>query len=237
MPPPPDNFRIGIVTGMVSEAACLESSIRALPDKSRPQVFCSGGRADRAAEGLARMLAEAGDRKISGLLSFGLAGGLDPALSAGDLVVAETVTAPDGRRYETDAGWRTTVADAIAGERPVIVAGLAGADRVVATRAAKADLHRSTGAAAVDMESHVVAKAAREADLPFLAIRAVADPADRSIPSTALAGLAPDGRTRPFAVMARLVFKPWEISGLLRLARDSRAALVTLEHISSLLIH
>ncbi len=227
---PPAASRIGIVTGLISEAKCLEPAIRALPTAGRPAVFCSGGDAQRAADGVGRLIAEG----LSGLLSFGFAGGLDPALVPGDLVIAEAVIAPDGARLETHEGWRAALAEAAAASVSVTLGAIAGSDTAITTRAAKSDLRRSTGAAAIDMESHAVAVAARAAGLPFLAVRAIADPADRPIPALALAGLAPDGHTRPFAVMARILVRPWKLPAMARLAEDTRTAHRALRRVAAL---
>ena len=82
------------------------------------------------------------------------------------------------------------------------------------------------------MESHAVAAAAARAGVPFIAVRAIADPAERAIPTSALAGLAPDGSTRPIAVVARLALRPWQIAGVIRLAADSAAALAALRGVA-----
>jgi len=57
----------------------------------------------------------------------------------------------------------------------------------------KAGLFHTTGAIAVDLESHLVAQAAARAGRPFLILRAIADPASRSLPPAAVNGLDSDG--------------------------------------------
>jgi len=223
--------RIGIVVGLVREAEVLAPALRALGPAERPLIFCSGGDPARAAFGVEQMLAEG----AGALLSFGMAGALDPALKPGDLLVAKRVIAPDGRTYDADAAWSALLVappDESPGCPACRLAHVAGVDRPVVSAAAKRQLRERTGAAAVDMESHVVAAAAARRGVPFIALRAIADPAERAIPSAALAGLAPDGRTRPLAVMARLALQPWQMPEVMRLAADSAAALAALRGVA-----
>ena len=100
-----------------------------------------------------------------------------------------------------------------------------GSDLVVSRTDDKARLFTDYGVRAVDMESHGVARAAREAGLPFLIVRAIADPADRTIPPAALAGLGPDGEQRPFAVMLAMLRNPAQVPALIQLARDAKTAM------------
>jgi hopanoid-associated phosphorylase len=203
------------VVGFKAEAACLAGL---LPPG---QVHCSGADSRRARD-WAQTLAAAGAR---GLLSFGIAGGLEPGLCPGALVLAEAVVRPDGRIMATDAAWTRRAAAALPGIR---TGRIAGSDRAVASVADKQRLRILTGALAVDMESHALAAVAESAGLPLLVLRAVADPAERALPAPALVGIAADGSPRPLAVALRLLPAPWHLPGLIRLARDSEAALAAL---------
>jgi len=172
------------------------------------------------------------------LVSFGLAGGLAPALPPGTLVLATGVADPDGICWPVAAAWRNRMAARLRGtgvgtgpvvrDRDIVEGLIAGADQPIATVAEKAALQSGTGALAVDMESHAVGQVAAVAGLPFLVVRAIADPAGRALPAVALAGLGPDGRQRPLAVLAGLLRRPRNFAALLRLAADSRAAHATL---------
>ena len=150
--------RIGIVVGLVREAETLAPALRALSRGRRPLLFCSGGSVERAAFGVERMLEDG----VAGLLSFGMAGGLDPALGPGDLLVAERVVAPDGASYAaTPPGprlWSRRRAKCPAARMPARGAG--GVDRPSSRRPTSGGSGERTGAVAVDMESHVVAEAA-----------------------------------------------------------------------------
>ena len=217
--------RIGIVAGMLAEAERASAATAAAPERQPPLVFVSGASSARAYQG-ARDLTRQG---AEALLSFGLAGGLDPTLIAGDVVLASAVMLPEGMRVETDAAWRNGLARVLDGRgRAVATGAIAGADHIIATQAEKAALRLRTGAVAVDMESHAVARAAREAGVPLMAIRVILDPAGRALPSAALSGIGPDGRTRTLPVICRLLMKPWEGPALAALLRANREALEAL---------
>jgi adenosylhomocysteine nucleosidase len=211
--------RVGVLTGLVMEARCLRGT--------GALVGCSGARAERGREEVVRLI-EGG---ASGLVSFGLAGGLDPTLRPGALVLADAVALPDGRRMAVDAGWRARLAQALADARGGAVAG---SRRLLNTPAEKRALRRRSGALAVDMESHIVAEAAAAAGLPFVVVRAIGDPAERALPPAALAFIHPGGGIRPGAV-GGLLARPWELGGLIRLGLETRAALRALRRAAPLL--
>lgn len=158
-----------------------------------------------------------------GVVSFGIAGGLDPTLRPGDIVVATGIVA-DARRA-TDASWTARLRDKLDGTgRRVVTADLAGVDAAILTVADKAALRRATGAAAVDMESHVAAAYAARHGLPFAAIRVVCDPADRALPAFAAQALKPNGDPDILAVLRALATGRARPRDLIGLARDSSAA-------------
>ena len=209
---------LGLITGMKSEAALLYAAAQDGSDPVCPMIAVTGGDPLRA-ETAAREFATAG---AAGLISFGIAGGLDPALEPGDLILAEGVRLPDEDVISTQASWRTAFAAAAAGTADGMIYG---SDLAVSRTDDKARLFTDYGVRAVDMESHGVARAAREAGLPFLIVRAIADPADRTIPPAALAGLGPDGEQRPFAVLLAMLRNPAQVPALIQLARDAKTAL------------
>ena len=209
---------LGLITGMKSEAALLYAAAQDESDPVCPMIAVTGGDPLRA-ETAAREFATAG---AAGLISFGSAGGLDPALEPGDLILAEGVRLPDEDVISTQASWRTAFAAAAAGTADGMIYGSALA---VSRTDDKARLFTDYGVRAVDMERHGVARAAREAGLPFLIVRAIAAPADRTIPPAALAGLGPDGAQRPFAVMLAMLRNPAQVPALIQLARDAKTAL------------
>ena len=149
------------------------------------------------------------------LISFGLAGGLDPTLQPGTLLVPDVILSLDGH-------WPAD---------PRLAAGLGrvggalfSGGAVVATAAEKLALHARTGAAAVDLESAAVAQAASRHALPFAALRAVCDPAGRSLPQTALAALDQNGRIGLWRVAKGVFSHPGEVPVLMALAVDAARA-------------
>ncbi len=152
---------------------------------------------------------------MSGLVSFGLAGGLDPALTPG-MVLAPSVVLLGSERWDTD----DALLQRLGGPTP---GALYGGGEVVATAAAKAAL-ACTGAVAVDLESAAVARTARRHGLPFAVLRAVCDGAGRDLPRAALVALDGAGRIVGLRVAWAAASRPWEIPELVRLGGDAARA-------------
>ena len=208
---------IGVVTGLRMEARRLRGLDLA--------VACSGGSPDKARSEAARLVADG----AAALVSFGLAGGLAPELRPGDLLLPETVRGAGAASWSVDPIWRERVhARLAAGGLNSIPGAIVGSDDIVATASDKRALYEATGAQAVDMESHGVATVATAAGLPFLVIRALADPSDQAIPQVAREALRPDGRVRIRATLGGLIRQPGELIALLRLARQSTRGLASL---------
>ncbi|WP_395666622.1 phosphorylase [Methylocella sp.] len=201
-----------VVVGLRAEARIVARVAGAV-------VVAGGG--DAAA--LARTL-EREAPKAAAVLSFGVAGGLCPALRPGALVVAHEVVTPQGERYAAHDGWARALAGAL-GARPGRIAGV---DAAVCGADAKRALRLAHGADLVDMESHVAARAAARLSLPFAAVRAAADPAEREIPRAALVAMRPDGGLALGALMRSLAGDPRQIAGLVRTALDARKAFASL---------
>jgi adenosylhomocysteine nucleosidase len=216
--------RLGIVVATPAAARCF-----ARPAGSgAPLVVTSYGDTGRARTA-ARQLAAQGARA---LVSFGPAVGLAPALRPGDLVIAECVVLPSGATIPTDRAWRTELGRCLSPLSPHLkVARLAGRDRLAASAEEKRAMFRATFAAALDTESHVVAEVAEAAGLPFMAVRAVADPAEQSRPWAAC-GEA-QGHAYAASLLACLA-RPWELPAIWRFARNGRAALATLRQVAAL---
>jgi hopanoid-associated phosphorylase len=173
---------------------------------------------------MAEALTAAIEPGCSGIISFGIAGGLDPTLRAGAHVVASSVIGANGA-VATDAGWSQALLKA----RPDAVhAPILGVDEPVAGPIAKIRKFRRSGAVAVDMESHIAIEVAASKGLPFAAFRVIADPAHLRIPAAALLGVRTDGTLDRLAVIRAMLRAPTEIVGLVAVARHTAVARLAL---------
>lgn len=149
------------------------------------------------------------------MISFGLAGGLHPLLRPGALVVPDVVLSQDGH-------WPTH--PPLAARLGTVNGALYSGGSVLATAEDKEALYVRTGASAVDLESAAVAEAAGRHALPFAVLRAVCDPASRSLPRAALVALDPAGKISGKALMRELMQRPQDIAALIVLGSDAARA-------------
>ena len=157
------------------------------------------------------------------VVSCGFSGGLDSALAPGDLVIATAVRDETGDELAAPQSVRQQALRALRGLR-CFEGELVCTTSVAATEAEKLALAR-LGTLAVDMESHPAARAAAEAGVPWLAIRAIVDPLRSSLPSFAREPHASYlGPALRYALSG-----PRPVGDLLRLARHARIAAVALE--------
>ncbi len=207
---------IGVIAGVQSELSAL-AGIRDAHDA--PMVRLSAARPKRALIEVQALI----DAGCKGILSFGVCGGLDPARGAGDIVVADTVIAPDGSRIDCDHAWTANIAEML-GITPQTIQGRDS----VAGAGAKRRAHAATKATAVDMESHIAAKLAAEHGLPFAALRAVADPAGMDIPAWVLKTVRENGSVSVPAVVGKLLGHPFQIKTLIALGKANKRAVAGL---------
>ncbi|MDQ3185690.1 MAG: phosphorylase [Pseudomonadota bacterium] len=217
---------IGIVAAMRMEARCVTpfrlpfNQMISLGESAAIWLCGMGEEAAReAAEGL-----RAGG--ATALISFGLAGALNPGLRPGDLILPEFIHA--GRSLEVDLGWRARLQQRLPAHLRVAGGTLATSKQVLTSATAKRDLAQVTGACAVDMESGGVAATAAHAGMPFLAVRAISDPAEFSPPSILLGAVRRDGSADLACLLPLLLRGSVTLGTLLRLAMGSRAACSTL---------
>lgn len=192
-------------------------------------LLALSGIGSAAAAAAAQALVDSG---VSALMTFGMAGGLDPALKPGSVVIPCELLSSDGARYAACRSWRERVAAAVSPLCAVTEGNLLTGTQPIDTPAEKAAALRSTGAAAVDMESAAVAEVAAEHNLPFIAVRVIVDTAADYLPRAVVAA-SRAGRVHFGRLIGGLILRPREIAALLRLARRYRIAMRSLRAIGA----
>lgn len=211
-----DRRPILIVTGLVQEAR-----IAAGPGMA---VVCSASDPVQ----LRALLTVFDPKTIRGVVSFGVAGGLDPSLKSGDIVVATEVVAGDARWLAGLSLSEQQIASIALGRRRVVRGGLAGVEEVVAEKAVKIALRLETGAAAVDMESHIAAAYAAEAGLPFAALRVISDSVSRVLPALARSAIKSNGEIDLGKILRAVARNPRALRGLVSTGIEFNRALKSL---------
>jgi len=216
---------LGVICGMAAEAAALGPVSR----DPRVRLRVVGADPDRA-ESEAELLIDAGCTR---LLSWGVCGGLDPELAPGALVIGDGVVEADGTWHALAPLSVATVLGEGSAPPEIAEAALLGVDRALLGQGSKASAFARHGTAAVDMETHRIARAADRRGVPVVALRAVADPAERELPRFVADAVGPQGRPALGRVLKGLALQPHLLFRLLRLARDRSAALATLRRIAT----
>jgi adenosylhomocysteine nucleosidase len=149
----------------------------------------------------------------------GVAGALDPSLGVGDIVVAAELRVESG-------GPLSPFSPSVGGE--CRTGTLLSLDRVLVTAAEKRAAADRHDALAVEMETAGVAAGADGAGIPWVAVRAISDRADESLPLDFNRLRTADGDL-PVGRVARAALRhPASIPGLLRLGRNTDRAAASL---------
>jgi adenosylhomocysteine nucleosidase len=227
---------VGIVAALAAEARALGPLSF---ESRRPAVLAADiqlrvcGIGLGAAEEAARALIDAG---VAALASWGMAGGLDPALGAGAIFLPSAVISAAGAELPTTAAWRERLGAALATHEPKTWGRLLSQSQPLMTVADKAAAFRATGALAVDMESLAVARIAAAHAIPFIAVRVIVDTAHDRLPNAAMIATR-SGPVRIWRLIDALARAPAEVGPLIRLGwryRAARRSLRAVAHAGSL---
>jgi adenosylhomocysteine nucleosidase len=230
---------LAMMAAMQEESAGLKRrmAIRDTVSENGCRIFLgrqNGKDALLAETGIGRESAERATRLIleryavTGLISFGFAGALNPELRVGDIVLCATLRCGDGQSGPCHS-------DAALLSRPVPFQdgkiARWGQSVTVAQPASRPEarqaLARASGADIVDMEGYWIARIASERQVPFLAVRAVSDTVrDRLVPLEDMLGS--DGRPCRGKAIRYLVSHPDQLMILAGLYRSSRKARTSL---------
>jgi adenosylhomocysteine nucleosidase len=222
---------VGVVAALAAEARALGPAVgpamRPAAGRAGAVVLLRNG-ALMAVSGMGAAAAGAAavtllESGASALMSFGLAGGLDPALPAGSMVLPAEVITRSGAVVLASAEWRGRVSAALQSLGPVCAGKLLTSARAVGSVADKAAAFRDTGAAAVDMESLAIAQVAAARGVPFVAVRVIVDTAADELPQAVMSASA-SGQVHIWRLLGALARDPAELGALIRLAGRYRTA-------------
>lgn len=213
-----------VVVGILKEARLAEGK--------NVTLLISGANSERLEQELKRQYVE----NVRAILSYGVAGGLNPNYRPGDVIIPQAIVHGD-QRWETDAFLSSQFAGQLIERNLRVYEGaLAGSDKVIMTPEGKHLMYLKTRADAVDMESHIAAAFAARHGIPFAAVRVISDPADRTLPSVTSQAITASGEIRTWSIIRKLLLHPWQLPDLIRAGRDSSIAFATLGKCQALLL-
>ena len=201
---------IAIAFALEFECACF----RARHDpRLRVGVWLLGAMGDAAGTSLKRKL---NDSVPALLVSAGFAGGLQPGLKAGDLVLGENHS--DQKivaNLSLDDRWH--------------IGGVSTAPAILERAEDKRRLGLETGCLAGDLETARLAEICTEHRLPMLSVRCISDAVEDDLPVPADVLINPQtGRPDPLVLFRYLISHPSCVPGFNTLLKNSRLAQVQL---------
>jgi len=229
----------GIIVALSEELNTLKTLPNALWEPNLPRgkfVFLtddvllihSGAGAENA-----RKAAElAVSKGATQLMSWGCAAALSPNLKMGDLVLAESLMDENGDEISVHPIWHQHAKTVLESQITTYKGALIASNSIVSTAQAKENLHAKTGAIALDMESYAIAKVAQHYALPFLAIRAIADPASMDLPNALENALNDNGEVAVSRILKSLVLNPKELPHLIQIGQYFQIAKKTLSNVA-----
>ena len=216
---------IGVICGFQAEIDCFNKAIYAAGlDPKHFTIIASGSSSARACTAAERLVNEGCNK----LLSFGIAGGLNPALGVGDVIFSNHVVTTMDESYGTKPKGKIEKPTLRAGSRTV-KGSVCGVDTIAFTPQDKAKLFAATKAACADMESHAVARIAIKNNLPFFVIRAISDASRDTLPAFVADGVDAAGQPQIMPILKGLAANPFSLPLLLTLKKNTDNALKALE--------
>ncbi len=191
-------------------------------------ITLSGSGADNASVA-AQYLIDNGANK---LISWGCAGALAPHLKAGDLVIPSAIHSRDNIQLATQANWSKQIINKLEQSIKCYDGELFESASVISLARDKTEQYQQTGALAVDMESGALARVAQQANIPFVAIRSIVDPANLDLPKAINHAMTDKGVISIPKLILYLFSHPWELPSLINTALHFNAASKTLKTVA-----
>jgi adenosylhomocysteine nucleosidase len=150
------------------------------------------------------------DHEVDHLVVVGIAGGVPPTVSLGDVLVPEVVVdGVTGKEYHP---------------APLGDVAMSGRIRTGDDLNVQAPALRDDGVWACDMETAAVAEVCESKGCPWTAFRAISDLVGGPVDEAILALANPDGTGNLWEAFKYLGPRPWKIPGMMKLMRDTNVA-------------
>jgi|TARA_B100000809_G_scaffold147304_2_gene144822 nucleoside phosphorylase len=203
------------LTGLRRELLDIETATGVHPEV---EFRVLGVGPERAGASMTALL-DGGISNVDGVLVVGVAGGVDPQLETGDLLLADRYALQNGAAQGAGQAIRpnpqmlqTAQQAALDLSVPIFDGGSLTVDHLVAEPQERQELLTQYQINSVNMEDYRAAEVAQKAGVPFLSVRVVFDTASQVLPGY-LPGLA---KSR-YKVFTNVILKPWRIPMALRL--------------------
>ena len=215
-----------------------ENSLRFHRSRARPGiVVVEGGVGKRGALEAARKVIEQCRPDV--VISAGFAGGVRAGMSPGDLFICDKLMSVEGpapfwtndtakERCCADPGLLKTIAHLERTNREYAFGGCLSVPQFMSSSSIKAWIGATFPVSMIDMESFWVGEAAEEAGVPHIAVRAVLDSVDQTLPVFVGNTVSGDGRLRWISAVRYIVRRPTESIQLIRLRSQMKTAQTSL---------
>lgn len=144
------------------------------------------------------------------IISAGFAGGLDPALSRGSLILAENVQLYGTTQPAIQLGLSMVSEPA----NKIFTGSIVTVPQIVRTTQEKQAVFETTKALAAEMETWGVAEACRTRHCRMISIRVISDDAKTNLPPEIMTVSGPTGSVRAGALVGAILNRPGSVSDL-----------------------
>lgn len=218
---------VGIVVALPEELSTLTSIKLKQGDCCQAGIHwvVYAGAGFRNATAAAQLLA---DKGVQSLISWGCAAGLAPDIKPGDLLLASKIDNGQ-QQFDTDSQLSASLYQTLPNTIRVHTGKLYSCDRLISSSQEKQRIHQQTEAMGLDMESAAIADVALRANLPFMAVRGIADPVSQTLPNAVIQALNIQGQVELPKLLRYLFWHPFELKALIQLGLHFHAAQKTLK--------
>ena len=226
---------IGVIIPLIQEAAVFnppKSATRQPIQISDNLLLFISGIGEENATNAVEVLAP----KVSHLISWGTAAGLNENLQPGDLLLPDLISDKNQTEYLTDSSFKNKLVKSLADDMAYESGLLCESTSVLKDEKEKEDFHRQTKALACDMESATIARLASQKNIPFNAIRVVADDYWTGIPQAVHLSIDKNGGFSVVSFLFKILLRPGDIGKVVRLARNFSKAKKTMQVLKEVLI-